>query len=211
MTEDGSHTLFSERFGEHYHSLHGAIQESRHIFINAGLRECNVKCPSILEVGFGTGLNALLSCIESVENNLTISYSSLELFPLNQMEVTMLNYPDELGYEQEFQDMHKSPWDQLVQITESFRLKKMKADLKTVVLLERFDLIYFDAFSPEVQPNLWTDQVLEKLASYTNSGGILTTYSAKGAVRRALQSVGFHVERIPGPPGKREMLRARLL
>ena len=211
ITEDGSHTIFSERFGEHYHSVHGAIQESKHIFIESGLKQCKTEDINILEIGFGTGLNALLSFIEGVEHRLSIRYTALELHPLDQAELKEINYTALLGYGEEYRLMHDSAWEQWVEIKASFKLKKLKADLRSVIFDDCFDLVYFDAFSPEVQPDLWKEEIFNKIAKVCNSGGILTTYSAKGAVRRSLQAVGFAVERIPGPPGKREIIRARVL
>ena len=208
ITEDGSHTLYNDQFGEHYHSTHGAIQESMHVFISSGLRQHTKKELRILEIGFGTGLNAFLSCIESIKGDLSIRYTAIELYPLRLEEVVEINYSNILGYSAEFKILHESPWENQIQITPSFNLHKKKVDLELVNLQESYDLIFFDAFSPEVQPELWTESVFKKLASTSSPGAILTTYSAKGVVRRTLEGVGYMVERIPGPPGKREILRA---
>jgi len=208
VTKDGSHTVFSERFGEHYHSLHGAIQESSHIFIEAGLRQHSAGSLNILEIGFGTGLNALLSYVECLTSGKIMGYTSLELYPLSIQDIKGMNYNDVLGYEEEFLQMHQACWGEWIEIGPAFTLHKLKLDLTTGILVDKYDLIYFDAFSPEIQPELWTEPIFEKIALACNPGAILTTYSAKGDVRRALQRVGFKVERIPGPPGKREILRA---
>jgi len=210
LTEDGSHTVLSERFGEHYHSVHGAIQESRHVFIDAGLKACKSNNISILEVGFGTGLNALLSFIEGEGARRQIKYTTLELYPLGHDEIKKINHPEILGCKEEFYRMHDGAWGSWNEMSKSFHLLKVRDDLKTVDLKGNFDMIYFDAFSPEAQPELWSEEIFEKIARSTNPGGVITTYSAKGAVRRALESVGFDVERISGPPGKREMLRGRM-
>jgi tRNA U34 5-methylaminomethyl-2-thiouridine-forming methyltransferase MnmC len=211
FTEDGSHTLFSERFGECYHSSHGAIQESMHVFINSGLACASSPSPSILEVGFGTGLNALLSLIYGEENNLPITYSAIELYPLKPAVIQQINYPDILGFAEEYRLLHDVEWGESHNITGNFKLKKLEDDLSVVHLNDLYDLVYYDAFSPEIQPELWKARIFEKVAKVCNPGAVLTTYSAKGAVRRALQASGFAVERIPGPPGKREIIRAKKL
>ncbi len=211
VTEDGSHTLFSERFCEHYHSTHGAIQESRHVFISSGLAEVDLSSPSILEIGFGTGLNALLSLIYGQENDLPIRYTTIEMYPMSTALVELINYTETLGYADEYRLLHNSEWEEWINITSYFHLKKLEGDLVTTRLTDAYDLIYFDAFSPEAQPELWKESIFGKIANVCNPGAVLTTYSAKGAVRRSLQASGFEVERIPGPPGKREMIRARKL
>ena len=208
LTEDGSHTIYSERFSEHYHSIHGAVQESKHVFIEAGLRRCTKKSINILEIGFGTGLNALLSYLESGVDKLSIRYTTIELYPLVPSETEKLNYSEILDSQSVFDQMHAAYWEEWHSIDKNFSLLKLKLDLTLFSLKGKFDLIYFDAFSPEVQPELWEDAVFENMAAHCNPKAVLTTYSAKGAVRRSLQRAGFHVERIPGPPGKREMLRA---
>lgn len=211
VTEDGSHTLFSERFGECYHSSHGAIQESMHVFINSGLACAGSASPSILEIGFGSGLNALLSLIYGKENNLQIGYSAIELYPLKPAVIQGINYPDILGFAEEYRLLHDVKWGESHNITVNFNLKKLEDNLATMHFNDLYDLVYYDAFSPEVQPELWQACIFEKVAKACNPGAVLTTYSAKGAVRRALQATGFEVERLPGPRGKREMIRARKL
>ena len=209
VTEDGSHTLYSKRFGEHYHSTHGAIQESGHIFIDSGLREIDSQEINILEIGLGTGLNAILSLIYAKEEHVKINYTSLELYPLSEQETNSLNYSDILGFSNEFSLIHETSWGKWSSITDNFNLRKLEVDLISCNLDGPYDLVYFDAFSPEIQPELWEQSVFEEIAEVCISGAVLTTYSVKGDVRRALLAVGFEVERIPGPPGKREILRAR--
>ena len=211
LTTDKSHTLFNENIGEHYHSTFGAVQESEHIFIEAGLKyitESKTEI-SILEMGFGTGLNALLSFKYALENNLTIDYFGIEAFPIQMGDAAKLNYPTILGMEKEFfLEMHKFD-EGNIEISKRFSLQKKLCKLEETNLpSEKFNLVFFDAFSPEVQPELWTVDVFEKIFAAMKSGGVLTTYSCKGIVKRALRSAGFKIKRLPGPPGKREFLRA---
>jgi len=209
ITSDGSHTLFVPEIDECYHSSHGAIQESRHIFIEAGLKQCANAKLKVLEIGFGTGLNAFLTLIEAENNQKNIHYSSLELFPVEIEKALQLNYTD--GYSTEFRKhfelLQTSPWNTNVQISPYFSLEKIEADFTTFELSTKYDVIYFDAFSPEKQPEMWSLLQFEKIAKQCNPGAILTTYCAKGIVRRAMQAAGFTMERLPGPPGKREILR----
>lgn len=211
ITSDNSHTFFNEKTGEHYHSTFGAITESLHIFINAGLdfRAKKLNEINILEVGFGTGLNAMLSCNYAVSKNIGINYFSLEAFPIKQEEAILLNYPNLLeSSKDEFQRMHEDTEEEIV-INEHFTIRKKFAKLESLNLPEdEFDVVFFDAFSPEVQPELWTEEIFEMIFKSMKQKGILTTYSCKGIVKRALKSAGFKIEKIPGPPGKREFLRA---
>jgi len=206
-TKDGSNTIYNQELDEHYHSINGAVQESRHVFINAGFKAIRKPEFSVLEVGFGTGLNALLSLKECVHLEKKIQYTAIELFPLSLEYVEKLNYNDIIGEAESLHKMHSCEWNSWVAINDQFLLKKLKADLKMIHLPDRYDLIYFDAFSPQKQPELWSADIFEKIASACNEAAVFTTYSAKGSVRRALQKAGFVVERIPGPCGKREMLR----
>ena len=222
LTEDGSATIHLEEWNESYHSKHGAVQEAYHVFIRNGLdlfKETSEV--SILEIGFGTGLNALISFLENSETNQKINYMGIEKFPVLQEEFTVLNYPKALKQftsdlkfsETEILKIYNSlmnaRWEEFELIHPNFQLKKAQADfLEFDYPNESFDLIYFDAFGARVQPELWTEELFEKLFQSMKSGGILTTYSSKGSVRRALISVGFRVEKRPGPPGKREMLVA---
>lgn len=210
VTEDGSHTLFSPRVGECYHSQHGAVQESRHVFIEAGWRQCAGAELRVLEVGFGTGLNAFLTLLQAEREQRTVLYTALERYPLLAGVAASLNYPALLGEgtQADFLRLHTTEWGQPVRISPHFTLLKLQADFTAVTLPGSYDLIYFDAFSPEKQPEMWTQERFEQLYRHASPGAVLTTYCAKGSVRRALQAAGFAVERLPGPPGKREMLRA---
>jgi tRNA U34 5-methylaminomethyl-2-thiouridine-forming methyltransferase MnmC len=213
LTADGSHTLFVPQLNEHYHSTYGAIQESRHVFIEAGLKQVIPgETPlRILEVGFGTGLNAYLSLIEAEKSGKTIHYTSTEPFPLNQNITNQLNYPELLGEGTFplFKNMHDEAWNKGNKITDHFFLHKILNGIdKTELEDKRFDLVFFDAFGPEVQPELWTEEIFRKIFLSLKRGGILVTYSVKGSVRRALKNSGFSVDKIPGPAGKREITRA---
>jgi tRNA U34 5-methylaminomethyl-2-thiouridine-forming methyltransferase MnmC len=213
ITGDGSHTLYVPRLNEHFHSTFGAIRESRHIFIEAGLKQIfpfhnPVK---ILEIGFGTGLNALLSLIEAEKSGKTIRFTTIEPFPLNPEITSKLNYPALIGIETEsvFNKLHDVDWNKEIRITEHFILHKILNSLEKTDLEDHcFDLVFFDAFGPEVQPDLWTEEIFGKIFLSLNKGGILVTYSVKGSVRRALKNSGFSAEKIPGPAGKREITRA---
>ena len=211
ITEDGSHTLFVPGIDECYHSTHGAIQESKHIFIEAGLKLCQKNEIRILEIGFGTGLNAFLTLLEAERSEKEIYYTTLELYPVEIEKALQLNYPEQLAPEkrQAFEKMHTAEWNVEISITPFFKLKKLEADFTGSILKDNYDVIYFDAFSPEKQPEMWSRELFEKIYSHCNQGAVLTTYCAKGIVRRAMQTAGFLVERLPGPPGKREILRGR--
>jgi tRNA U34 5-methylaminomethyl-2-thiouridine-forming methyltransferase MnmC len=209
QTEDGSHTLYVPSIDETYHSIHGAINESRHVFIEAGLSLIEKDEIRVLEIGLGTGLNAFLTAIYGEKTGKKISFTSIEKFPLEEVIWQQLNYGSALNNYSLFTDIHAAAWEQEVVITPNFTLMKLQADLKSLSLSSEYDCIFFDAFSPEKQAELWTEDIFKNLYKHTADGGILTTYCAKGAVRRAMQAVGFEVERIPGPFGKREMLRAR--
>jgi tRNA U34 5-methylaminomethyl-2-thiouridine-forming methyltransferase MnmC len=212
ITADGSHTLFVPGLDETYHSRHGAIQESLHVFINAGLRYLNNKNINVLEIGFGTGLNAFLTLLEANKGETTINYTSLEAFPLEMDLVKQLNYTTELEIENNtaelYNKLHEVDWESTQHITNDFKLKKLKIKLDDFESSEKFDVIYFDAFGPNVQPEMWAVPVLEKMYNCLNDNGLLVTYCAKGSVKRGLKDVGFKIESIPGPPGKREMTRA---
>lgn len=210
LTADGSHTLFLPEIDEHYHSVNGALQESMHVFIEAGLRHLNKNKVRVFEVGFGTGLNAFLTWRETLGNPaLHIEYYSVERYPLEADLVSQLNYGSD--YPALFAQLHEAEWDALTPVSEYFSLFKISGDSNCCVLPNEIDLVYFDAFAPDKQPEMWNLEFFNKLYANMNAGGILTTYCAKGAVRRMMQEAGYSVERIPGPPGKREMLRARKL
>lgn len=211
-TNDGSHTVFHDDLKESFHSSFGALTESKHVFIQSGLLYFNKPELTLLEIGLGTGLNTLLTGLEAEKKFIKINYYAVEKYPLEDSILTALNYPEILGpdSEQLFKKIHEIPWGEICQISDYFNLKKIQGDLITIEFTEKYDLIYFDAFSPEVQPEMWDKTNFQKIIKAMNPGGILTTYSSKGSVRRTLAAVGFKLERIPGPPGKREMLRAWL-
>jgi tRNA U34 5-methylaminomethyl-2-thiouridine-forming methyltransferase MnmC len=215
LTGDGSSTVQVPEMGVTYHSIHGAITESKHVFIQAGLLDSGIfefiGVHTILEIGFGTGLNALLTLIEADKQKNRIYYSAIELYPLEEREVRQLNYCDQLnqpGYQKHFDRMHECGWEEMYEITNYFRLTKLKRGLAELQPGDLFNIVYFDAFAPNAQPDLWTRENFEKLYSMMTDGGILVTYCSKGEVRRTIQSVGFKIEKLPGPKGKREMIRA---
>jgi tRNA U34 5-methylaminomethyl-2-thiouridine-forming methyltransferase MnmC len=213
LTEDGSHSLYSGYFNEDYHSKYGAINESKHVFIHSGFSRMDFKREiNILEIGFGTGLNALLTLLESVEKKTKIQYHTIEAYPINAEISAHLNYAEILKNRLAdiyFSRLHDAAWDNPVVINEFFTIKKLNEKLEDIVLpYDYYDLVYFDAFSPEVQPELWTIEIFKKISSAMKSKGVLVTYSAKGEVRRNLNSAGFLTERLKGPKGKREMIRA---
>lgn len=214
-TQDGSPTLYAPRFDQHYHSIHGAVQESRHIFIGHALEYRASQIPEgqrlhLLELGLGTGLNALLTAQWAREHRHPIVYTTVEQYPLEPEVYEALSF--DVGDIHEatllLQGIHTAPWEVEVSLSPWFVLRKCRADIQTFVPGHGVDVIYFDAFSPEAQPHLWEASVFATLYAHCRPGAVLTTYCAKGEVRRRLASVGFLVERLPGPPGKREMLRA---
>lgn len=212
ITADGSTTIHLPEWNEQYHSKHGAIQEAYHVFIKNGL-DLFTKEVAVLEIGFGTGLNAFISLLEAQKRNLSIDYVGVEAFPILDEEVAMLNYPLELQATPteaaSFYKLHEVSWEEKHTITKAFSLLKRKQFFEDITDKVTFDLIYFDAFGARVQPDLWTENIFQKMYEALKPKGYLLTYSAKGSVRRAMQAVGFEVERLEGPPGKREMLRAR--
>lgn len=212
-TEDGSHTLYVPELNEHYHSTHGAIQESLHVYLEAGLHYCGKPEINLLEIGFGTGLNAFLTLLDAGKTIKMVKYTTLERYPVPLADAEMFNYSELLDPSQEeiFLQLHSSAWGDWGDITPTFRMKKLQIDagrLEEFHPEAPFDVIYYDAFAPEKQPGMWTEEIFSRLYALSNSGAVLTTYCAKGAVRRMLQSAGYSVERLPGPPGKREILRA---
>ena len=208
-TADGSSTLYRPDMDEHYHSTNGAVTEALHVYIQTGLHACEAPTRSVLEIGFGTGLNAILTYLEAEKCNLPIHYTTCELHPLPLATIQQLNYGLTPQASQILTALHTSAWNTPCQISPFFTLEKLHIDLTQSSIQGNFDVIYFDAFGPDKQPEMWTEAIFEHLYKITNPGGILVTYCAKGAVRRMLQSVGYTTERLPGPPGKREMLRAR--
>lgn len=210
-TADGSTTIQIKEWDEQYHSKHGAIQEAYHVFIDSGLSLFEDQELSILEIGFGTGLNAFITYLETKKRGLNINYVGVEAYPVASEELQQLNYISELkaeSFSKAFQLMHSSPWEKEIAISDVFILHKQQKYFAELEMQDMFNLIYFDAFGARVQPELWKEAIFKKMYSALKDGGVLVTYSAKGSVRRAMQTVGFTVERLPGPPGKREMLRA---
>ncbi|MGB3776178.1 MAG: tRNA (5-methylaminomethyl-2-thiouridine)(34)-methyltransferase MnmD [Leeuwenhoekiella sp.] len=215
-TGDGSTTIKIVDWDEQYHSMHGAIQEAEHVFIKTGLEHWYALNSDkhelhILEIGFGTGLNALLTIIHSVNKPIEVYYEGVEAYPVDKKEVDQLNYVNQLQkpeYKTLFAQMHSRKWGQSEAIAPRFHLKKTEQHFENLKGNLNFDLLYFDAFGAQVQPELWSVAIFREMFNSLKKGGVLVTYSAKGSVRRAMQEVGFIVERLPGPPGKREMLRA---
>ncbi len=232
-TSDGSKTIQIEGWNEQYHSIHGAIQEANHVFLKHGLlffcesirhtdywslSEVEVS-PStiennainILEIGFGTGLNTFLTLIEAEKLNLSISYVGVEAYPVEIDEISQLNYVELISekHAEVFKKIHEVSWERQQQIASNFQLEKQQKFFQDINAEAEFDIIYFDAFGARVQPDLWTEDIFSIMFKALKDNGVLVTYSAKGSVRRAMQAVGFTVERLPGPPGKREMLRAQ--
>lgn len=210
-TADGSYTLYVPELDEHYHSVKGALTESQHIFIDMGLKHSAVTEPRILEIGLGTGLNCFLTFLASEESGRKIHYTGIERYPLNEETLRKLDYPSVTGqgHEEDYYAIHQAPWETDVVLSPWFTLHKIEGDFTIYPFKGKYDIIYFDAFAPEKQPEMWEQSLFNMLYEVLNEGGILTTYCAKGVVRRMLQTAGFTVERLPGPPGgKREILRA---
>jgi tRNA U34 5-methylaminomethyl-2-thiouridine-forming methyltransferase MnmC len=209
-TSDGSHTIYVPEMDEHYHSIHGAVQESSFIFINNGFDFCKASPVSIFEVGFGTGLNALLTAIKSSDGDREVNYTSIEKHPLDKNIISSLNHYDFAGKNgrQIFDLIQSSEWNKWNNICHNFNLKKIEGDLTDEIPADTYDLIYFDAFGPDKQPEMWTREIFEKISLVTNRNGVLVTYSAKGEVKRNLKACGFDVTLLPGPPGKRQIIRA---
>ena len=208
ITKDGSKSLFLPELNETYHSKFGAKTESEHVFIKAGYRYVSKPDIHILEIGFGTGLNVLLTFLAHLKDQRKVYYESLEKYPLPENIVEEINDYEDVSIKEVFAILHNTPWQEDVAIGDRFVLHKNQVDLLDFESQKEFDLIYFDAFAPGKQPEMWTQEVFDKMYKLVSEGGVLVTYSAKGSVRRTMQAAGFAVERIPGPPGKREMLRA---
>ncbi|MES2588956.1 MAG: tRNA (5-methylaminomethyl-2-thiouridine)(34)-methyltransferase MnmD [Bacteroidota bacterium] len=212
ITADGSHTFYMAEINEYYHSHHGAIQEARHVFIKNGFHFFESENEfSILEVGFGTGLNALLTCLEAEKSNKKITYFALEAYPLSEEELTDLNYSTQLEEKNAhilYQKIHQANWGEMTKISPTFKIIKLKEKIQELKLeLNSIDLIYFDAFGPRVQPEMWSLEIFSKIFSLAKEKACFVTYCAKGQVKRDLKSAGFQVETLQGPPGKREMIR----
>ncbi|BFM41624.1 tRNA (5-methylaminomethyl-2-thiouridine)(34)-methyltransferase MnmD [Flavobacterium sp. CFS9] len=210
-TLDGSTTIHLHEWNESYHSKHGAIQEAKHVFIKNGLSLFDVAPVSILEIGFGTGLNAFITFLESNEKQQQIDYVGVEAYPVDAKEVLAMNYVAELeadNYKDVFAKMHECEWNQKEVISADFMLTKRKQFFDEIDDFEIFDLIYFDAFGYRVQPELWSTEIFRKMYQSLKPNGVLVTYAARGVVKRSMMEVGFTVEKLAGPPGKREMFRA---
>ncbi|MFT4899545.1 MAG: tRNA U34 5-methylaminomethyl-2-thiouridine-forming methyltransferase MnmC [Flavobacteriales bacterium] len=207
-TKDGSHSLMVPELNEQYHSIHGAQQEAEHVFLKMGLDYFEKDHLAVFEVGFGTGLNTLLSCLWGRRNNVSLDYTSVEKYPVSAKEANQLNYGELVEQPELFNQLHTCDWEQKVDVTKDFSLSKLKLDLTKDELPRGFDVIFFDAFAPNKQPKLWTIEVFEKMYAILNEGGVLVTYCCQGEAKRTMLKAGFKVEKVPGPPGKREMLRA---
>lgn len=214
LTQDGSHTLRNTQLNETYHSVHGAVQESEHVFIKHGLEFVLKKDQqevSVLEIGFGTGLNAWLTAKRILAVTTSVRYVTLEPFPLEKVIWSELNYARSVSDVELFKTLHEAGWGKSVQVTPDFAFYKERITIHDAVLPPAaFDVIYFDAFAPDKQPEMWLPEVYAKIVSAMKPGGTFVTYCAKGQVKRDLKEAGFSVETLPGPPGKREMIRAHL-
>lgn len=210
-TADGSHTLFLPEMNEQYHSVNGAFTESKHVFIDSGFKSYPGNSSVVFEVGFGTGLNCLLTALESAKSGKITKYYSIEKFPLEKAITDQLNYGELLSDDATkiFQKIHECDWNKMVKISENFYLQKIKNDIQEIDLttMDLFNVVYFDAFGPDKQPEMWTIPIFQKIFDQTTINGIFVTYSAKGEVRRNLMGCRFNMERLPGPPGKKQMLR----
>lgn len=211
-TADGSNSIFNVEIKENYHSSFGAIQESKHIFIEAGLNFIQKPEISILEIGFGTGLNAILALDWAVKNEKKVNYFGVEAFPVSTELISQLNYAEKLFLDKNYFEKLHTENGKRAFINQFFSIEiQHKTIQKTILPEKEFDAVFFDAFSPEVQPEMWEISVFKKIASSMKTGGILTTYSCKGVVKRAMLSAGFSIEKLPGPPGKREFFKATKL
>jgi tRNA U34 5-methylaminomethyl-2-thiouridine-forming methyltransferase MnmC len=210
-TDDGSNTILNQEIDETYHSTFGAISESDHVFIKNGLEKVDISSINVLEIGFGTGLNAFLSAIYAQSKETIINYCSLEKYPLESSIINKLNYSSNLGFPEIFNKLHQAEWDNVVQICPFFKLCKLNQDLIHFNFdqIEKPDLIFFDAFSPKKQPEMWHVDIFKKIHDIMNLNGILVTYTASGIVKNALRDAGFNVKRLKGPPGKHHMVLAR--
>jgi len=206
-TEDGSNTIYIPELNENYNSIHGSIQESSLIYLEYGLNYCSKEDINILEIGFGTGLNVFNTLLNTDKK---IMYHSIELYPLMPEEYSKLNIPNFFDDNKSnlFIDIHECDWNKINLITDNFSLYKIHEDLLNVNLSSKYDVVYFDAFAPDIQPSLWTKEVFSKIYKSMNMGGVLTTYCVKGDVKRTLKECGFKIEKLKGPKGKREILRA---
>ena len=211
-TSDGSVTIYLPEMKETYHSKFGAIQEAYHVFILNGLNLLTKVQPvSVLEIGFGTGLNAFITYLESKKSGQEIHYTGIEAFPVPKEEVAQLNYVSQLGAEAEqvvFDQMHEADWEKGIAIDTKFTLFKRQQYFEAVNDVNTYDIIYFDAFGYHAQPELWSTEIFKKMFTALKADGILVTYACRSVIKKTMQEAGFITEKLPGPPGKREMLRA---
>ncbi|MDR1876527.1 MAG: tRNA (5-methylaminomethyl-2-thiouridine)(34)-methyltransferase MnmD [Flavobacteriaceae bacterium] len=212
-TSEGTKTLQIPEWNECYHSIHGIVQEASHVFITHGLENIDLPEISILEMGFGTGLNAFLTLYKAEEKNLKINYHTLEKYPVDREELEELQYWKLLDWdksEKQYFSLHEAEWGKTVKVNENFRITKYKVDffeLKDLPISD-IDMVYYDAFGARVQPEFWEEEIFKQIYDTMSAGALLTTYSSKGSARRAMQSAGFTVEKKAGPKGKREMVNA---
>jgi len=211
QTNDGSTTIHLPEWNESYHSKHGAIQEAYHVFIKNGFSLFEGKPISILEIGFGTGLNSFITFLEAEKNNQPIDYVGLEAYPVAINEALQMNYPEEIDPNQKdvFRHMHECNWEEINQLSDNFTLTKRKQFFQDIKDENAFDLIYFDAFGFRVQPELWSEEIFTAMFKALKNNGVLVTYACRTSIKNAMLSAGFSVEKLPGAPGKREMLRAK--
>lgn len=212
ITSDGSSSILMEDMDETYHSVHGAVQEANHVYLKEGLHQISKRQFSILEMGFGTGLNTLLTALEAEKLQLSIQYHAVEGFPLTAEEIQLLNYPvqlDDPNAIRDFTRIHQTDWEVEMPINSCFSLKKVRSLFEELQLLpQSYDLIYFDAFGYPYQPELWSEEIFIKMYESLKPNGILVTYACRGAIKQNMRAAGFKVERLAGPPGKRQMIRA---
>lgn len=210
-TSDGSKTIYLPHLDETYHSSHGAVQEAIHVFIKQGIHAAEQPEISVFEMGFGTGLNALLTRVEAEQLNRKIQYSGIEAYPVDFETAMLMDYCSLIGEEHQvkFEELHKKEWNKKHRLSDVFAFEKIHAKIEEFTPpQEQFDVVFFDAFGPRAQEDMWTPVILRKMYDMLKTNGFLVTYCAKGQVKRDLKSLGFSIEALPGPPGKREMTRA---
>lgn len=214
QTSDGSTSILIPEWNETYHSKFGAIQEAKHVFIKNGLSLFQGQSVSILEIGFGTGLNAFITYLEAQKSNQQIEYTGIEAYPVSDEDASKMNYVAALEAENEatiFLKMHQSKWNEKESLAPNFVLEKQNIKFQEIADENKYDLIYFDAFGFRVQPELWSLEIFQKMFNALKADGVLVTYACRSSIKRAMIDAGFAVEKLAGPPGKREMLRARKL
>lgn len=209
-TGDGSLTIYNFEVDEHYHSINGAFEESMHIFIKSGFQYCNKQDITIFEAGFGTGLNAILTLIEAEKSRKKVNYFSIEKYPLTENIFKQIDYSAFIGqnYQSVLQKIHSEEWNKILKISNNFNILKIHSDLKEFRPDFIIDITYFDAFSYEKQPDLWSFDIFKNIFEKTSENGILTTYASKGIIKQNLREAGFFVKRLAGPKGKRHIIRA---